>query len=154
MEFLSELHEKIIHFPIALLIVYPVVELVAFLSKKEFFLKAALLFLFMGVLGAVFAALTGNQAFTLNQNMSIESLDLFTNHEFNANITLWLFTALLIIRYYLLMKKKLSVKFHFMILLIALSGIYFIYQTGHYGGELARQKMIDSYKNSVESDDN
>lgn len=151
MEFLAGLHGKIIHFPIALLIIYPIVEFAAFISRKDFFSKTALLFLFIGVLGAVVAALTGNQAFTLNQNLSDVSLDLFSNHELNANITLWLFTALLTTRYYLFVKKKLSLKFHFVILLIALSGMYFVYQTGHYGGELARQKMNDSYKNYIET---
>lgn len=143
MEILAGLHEKIIHFPIALLITYPVIELIAFFSKKDFFSKASLLFLFIGVLGALAAVLSGNQSFTLNPDLSEKSMIIFRNHEFYANITMWLFSAILIFRYYLTTKKKLTSKIHLIILLIALSGIYFIYQTGYYGGELAKQKLID-----------
>jgi uncharacterized membrane protein len=50
MEFLAELHPKIVHFPIAFLTIYPVIELIALISKKDFFSKAALLFLLVGVL--------------------------------------------------------------------------------------------------------
>jgi uncharacterized membrane protein len=143
MEILAGLHEKIIHFPIALLITYPVIELIAFFSKKDFFSKASLLFLFIGVLGALAAVISGNQSFTLNPDLSEKSMIIFRNHEFYANITMWLFSAILIFRYYLTTKKKLTSKIHLIILLLALSGIYFVYQTGYYGGELAKQKLID-----------
>jgi uncharacterized membrane protein len=143
MEIFEGLHEKIIHFPIALLIIYPVIELIAVISKKDFFSKAALLFLIIGVLGALVAVISGNQAFTLNPELSEKSLIIFRNHEFYANITMWLFTAILILRYYLTIKKKLTRKIHLIILLVALSSAYFVYQTGYYGGELAKQKLID-----------
>ncbi|HSL89697.1 MAG TPA: DUF2231 domain-containing protein [Ignavibacteriaceae bacterium] len=145
MEYLAGLHEKVTHFPIAFLAVYPIIELIAVLSKKEFFGKAAFLFLFIGVIGALMAVLTGNQAFTINDDWSKESLRIFNQHEINANITIWLFTALLIFRYFLSVKRKLSNLLHILILLTALTGLYFIYQTGNYGGELVKSK----YRNSI-----
>lgn len=144
MEFLAGLHSKIIHFPIAFLIVYPFVELTALISKKEFVLKFAQMTLIIGVLGAVGAVLTGNQAFLNNPNLSAESLEIFYEHESNANFTIWIFTALLIFRYYLTIKKKLTLKLHLSIVIIALMGIFFIYQTGSLGGELAKNKIHDS----------
>ncbi len=150
MEFIAGLHEKIIHFPIALLITYPVIEVIAVLSKKDFFSKAAMLLLFFGVLGAIAAVISGNQLFLLNPDLSEKSSIIFRNHEFYANITVWLFAALMILRYYLAVKKKLTGKIHLIILLIALSGVYFVYQTGYYGGELAKQKLIELTRNSSE----
>lgn len=145
MEILASLHEKVTNFPIAFLAVYPIIELIAYVSKKEFFSKAAFLLLFIGVIGALIAALTGNQAFTINDEWSKESLNLFDQHEINANITIWLFTILLIFRYFLSVKRKLTNVIHILILLAALTGLYFIYQTGSYGGELAKSK----YRNSL-----
>lgn len=137
MEYLAELHSKIIHFPISFLIIYPIIEIIAFVTRKDFFYKAALLILFIGVLGALGAVLTGNQAFYLNNGLSGKSLELFNSHELNANITVWSFTFLLIIRYYLTIKQKLRPKFHLIILILAIAGMYFVYQTGYYGAELA-----------------
>ncbi len=143
MEVLAGLHQKVIHFPIALLVLYPIAELTAFITKNEFFSKTAMLFLFVGVVFALAAVLTGNQAFNFNE-WSEEALEIFRHHENNANITIWLFTAVLILRIVLTLKKKLDKKYHLIILLISFAGVYFIYQTGIYGGELAKQKIIDS----------
>lgn len=143
MELLAGLHEKIVHFPIALLIVYPLVELIAIITKKDFFSKTAMLFLFIGVVAALGAVLTGNQSFTFNE-WSDEAMSIFQQHEINANITTWLFTALLVFRYFLVARKKLDLKFHLLILFISFAGIYFVYNTGSYGGELAKQKIKDA----------
>lgn len=148
MEFLAELHPKIVHFPIAFLTVYPLIELIAVIGKKDFFSKAALLMLLIGVVFSIFAVLTGNQAFISNQNLSKESIEIFNQHENYANIITWLFTALLIFRYYLVIKNKLSFKLHLLIALIGISAMYFIYQAGNYGGKLAKSKIYNSVNQS------
>lgn len=148
MDFLAELHPKIVHFPIAFFTVYPVIELIAVISKKDFFSKAALLILLIGVVTAVAAVLTGNQAFTSNQDLSNQSLAIFSQHELYANIITWLFTALLIFRYYLQIKNKLTLKFHLLIVLIGIAGMYFAYQAGNYGGKLAKSKVYNSVNQS------
>lgn len=152
MEILAGLHEKVTHFPIAFLAVYPIMELIALVSKKEFFSKAAFLFLFIGVIGALIAVLTGNQAFTINDDWSKQSLKIFDQHEIYANITIWLFTALLILRYFFSVKRKLTNLIHFLILLAGLTGLYFIYQTGSYGGELVKSKYRNSLIEKTTSD--
>ena len=62
MDFLAGLHPKIVHFPIALLSAYALLEIIGIVFKNEFLSKTAHLFLFLGVLGALAAVLTGNQA--------------------------------------------------------------------------------------------
>lgn len=39
MEFLSTLHPKIVHFPIALFVVYALMEIIGSFVKKDFFLQ-------------------------------------------------------------------------------------------------------------------
>ncbi|MHB9014432.1 MAG: DUF2231 domain-containing protein, partial [Ignavibacteriaceae bacterium] len=62
MEFLAQLHPKIVHFPIALLSTYVLLEIIGVVFKRDFFSKAAHLILLLGVLGALAAVFTGNQA--------------------------------------------------------------------------------------------
>ncbi len=45
MDFLAELHPKVVHFPIALLLTYAILELVGIVFKKEFYQKTAHLLL-------------------------------------------------------------------------------------------------------------
>ncbi|MGQ9799806.1 MAG: DUF2231 domain-containing protein [Ignavibacterium sp.] len=106
MEFLSSLHIKIVHFPIALLFIYPFLELMSFFFKKEFFSFTSLVILIIGILSALSAVLTGNQAFNSINNMAPEIKSLFEIHQFYANLTVWLFTAILFARIYLQIKKN------------------------------------------------
>ena len=106
MEFLAELHPKVVHFPIALLLTYVALELIGIVFKKEFYQKAAHLLLFLGVIGALFAVLTGNQAHSAYKYWSESSSELFNEHQTFANLTVWYFTGILLFRTYLVVKKK------------------------------------------------
>ena len=53
MEFLANLHPKLVHFPIVFLLCYVVLEIIAAISKKEVFSKAAHITLFFGVVTAL-----------------------------------------------------------------------------------------------------
>jgi len=139
MEFLAELHPKVVHFPIALLITYVALELIGIVFKKEFYQKAAHLLLFLGVIGAFFAVLTGNQAHSAYKYWSESSSELFNEHQTFANLTVWYFTGMLVFRTYLIVKKKFSSFYKYIILALALFGCYLIYQTAEYGGDLNKK---------------
>ena len=62
--FLAEIHPKVVHFPIALLTTYSILEIIGIIFNKEFITKSALLILCLGVVTAFIAVLTGNQAAT------------------------------------------------------------------------------------------
>jgi uncharacterized membrane protein len=147
MEFLAGIHPKIVHFPIAFLMLYPLMELIFIFTAKDFFSKAALLFLAIGVVGSLFAVLSGNQAFELVTNWTDEGKEIFSSHQTFANLTVWYFSALLIIRYFLFVKKKLNRTIVSVIFILSLLGGYFVYQTGNYGGKLADQIVINSISN-------
>ncbi|WP_337864490.1 DUF2231 domain-containing protein [Ignavibacterium sp.] len=148
MESLAELHHKIVHFPIALLFIYPFVELMSFFIKKEFFSFASFIILIIGVSSSVLAVLTGNQAANSLGDTSAEIKILFDNHQNYANITVWMFTAILFSRIYLQIKKKYSGLMKIILLIISFAGCYFIFQTGDYGGKTAHGRMEKVTNNS------
>ncbi len=139
MEELSHLHPYIVHFPVALLITYVFVELLSVLIKKDFLSKSAHLILFLGIIGAVAAVLTGNQAYNAFGGWNKESLKIFNEHQYYANLSLWYFLGLLILRTYLVIKNKFNLTFRISVLILAILGAYFIFRTGYYGGELVNR---------------
>lgn len=142
MEFLANIHPKIIHFPLAFLMLYPLMEFLFILTKKNFFTKAATLFLIIGTIGALLAVFTGNQAYSVIKNWNNESSNIFESHQTFANLTMWFFTALLIVKIYWLIKHKIDVKKILLLFLLSLLGCYLVYQTGNYGGKLAEKIII------------
>jgi uncharacterized membrane protein len=144
MEFLAGIHPKVVHFPIAFLMFYPLMELLFLFIGKDFFSKAAMLFLAIGVIGSFFAVLSGNQAFEFVKNWSVEGKEVFSEHQYFANGTVWYFSVLLVVRYFLFIKKKLNRTIISVIFVLSLIGGYLVYQTGNYGGKLAEQIIINS----------
>ncbi len=141
MEFLANLHHKVIHFPIAFLMVYPLIEILALTTGRDFFVKTAGVFLLIGTLGSLAAVFTGNQAFTFIKDWQNESLQVFDSHQTFATITVWYITGLLILRTYLSIKKKLNKKILFVFVILSLIGAYLIFQTANYGGELSKERL-------------
>ena len=142
MEFLPELHPKVVHFPIALLITFVLLELIGTLLNKDFYAKTAHLILFLGVIGTIFAVLTGNQAFIAYEYWNPPSEALFNNHQTFASLTVWYFTGLLVIRTYLVVKKKYFKTMKYIFLVLTLFGGFLVYQTSEYGGELVKKYGI------------
>lgn len=143
MEFLAELHHKIIHFPIALLFLYPFIEAVSLFYKKEFFSFTSLVILILGVVTSLAAVLTGNQALNSIKEWDHGLYELADTHYTYANIVVWLFSAILFSRIYLQIKKKYEGKWKIILLLIAFAGCYFIFQTGEYGGKTAKSRITN-----------
>ena len=140
MDFLANIHPVIVHFPIAFFVAYFLLETASLATKKDSLCKMATVFLGAGVIFAVLAALTGNQAHeALKPILKMKQLvidEAIESHEQFATITLWYFFAMLLLRIYLLIKKNLSPNWKFSFFVLALLGMYFVYQTGILGGEL------------------
>ena len=140
MEFLAELHPRIVHFPIVLFILYFFLEAFGILLKENYLSKSAYIILIAGIVTAVIAVLTGNQAHETAKILYKEKANflngLIEQHEQNATITLWYFFAVLILRTYLILKKKFENKWKYVFIPIGLTGCYLIYITGIHGVEL------------------
>lgn len=140
MEFLTNLHPVIVHFPIAFFVAFFLLEAVSFFMKKETIFNWATFTLGAGVATALIAALTGNQSHEylkpVLKSKPVIVEDLINSHEQYATLTLWFFAAILVLRIYLLVKKKFSLKWKTLFLVFAVIGLYFVYQTGTLGGKL------------------
>ncbi len=146
MNFLANLHPQVVHFPIAFFLGYVLLEIIGVIFKKDFFSKAAYLFLFLGVLGAFAAVLTGNSAVDAAKALSKKGVHIafnaIENHEDMANLTMWFFTGLLFLRTFFVLKKKFVGKIKLLVVLLALLGSFFIYRTGQLGGKLVYKHGI------------
>jgi uncharacterized membrane protein len=146
MEFLAQLHPDVVHFPIAFLLAYVLLEILGIILKKEFLSKTAHLFLFLGLLGLIAAVLTGNQAKDIAHNLSKKGVSISFNdineHEDYANIALWFFAALLVLRTIAVIKKRFTGIIKYSFIVFALIGAFLIYETGEHGGRLVYKHGI------------
>ncbi len=154
MEFLSKIHPDTVHFPIAFLLAYVLFEILGIILKKEFLSKTAYLFLFLGLLGLIAAVLTGNQAKDaakqLSENGASISFKAINEHEDYANITLWYFTFILVIRTVVVIKKRFTGIIRYSFIILALIGAFWVYETGEHGGALVYKHGIGTELKKME----
>ncbi|MDZ7765128.1 MAG: DUF2231 domain-containing protein [Melioribacteraceae bacterium] len=159
MEFLADLHPIVVHFPIAILTLYVFIEIFGISMNKEFLMKMAHLLLFIGIVTAIGAVLTGNQAAEVADQVNKSNLnypnEIIEDHETYASITLWLFAGLLVLRTYLVLKKKFIGILRYIFIPLTIIGLYFIYETGNYGGKLVFDYGVGTelFKNTESSTD-
>lgn len=130
----THLHAILIHFPIALILVGFFSEIIALLSKRDFFKKSASYLLLLGVLGVIAAYISGGYA---GEGIEEGPLKIpMEMHEDAALITLWIaiLTALfqLVVAYF--NYKKLWTRLVGLLLFLALVGA--VIRTGCLGGQL------------------
>jgi len=148
MEFLADIHTKAVHFPIALLITYSLLEIIGLIFNKKLFTQTAFVVLITGIIAIFIAVLTGNQAFEAYQHWDEASSNIFNSHQFYANITTWYFVFMVVLRMFLVVKKKFNGVIKYLFILFAVIGIFFIYKTAEYGGELINKFGVGTeYKN-------
>lgn len=150
MEFLAGLHPKAVHFPLALLTIYPFMVLIYNFYKNEVLAKASLLILAGGLAGVVLALISGNSAFQMfvDQNSSHPNIELakglIENHENFATATTVLYSLLLILNFFYFVKyyikkdttSNLLVALPRIIIALAFIALYLLYLTGSLGGDL------------------
>jgi len=92
----THLHAMVVHFPIALILVGFLSEVIGLFSSKIFFRQAALYLLILGSMGVVAAYFSGDAAGSGMEEGSMgKALEL---HEQAAQFTLWLTLAAVLLR--------------------------------------------------------
>jgi len=137
--FLADIHPKVVHFPIALLTTYSLLEIVGIVFKKEFISKSALLILCLGVFTAFFAVLTGNQAASEFGFWNEKSNSLLNEHQTYATYLLWFSVIVCGFRIFVVLKKKFTGIINYIFILFALIIIFLVYETGMHGGDLVKK---------------
>jgi uncharacterized membrane protein len=125
----------IVHFPIALLIVGFLSELISLILKKEFFSRAGYYLLILGTVGVIAAYLSGEYAGDGITEAGALKQALET-HESAALLSLWLMVGAALVRIALVFFKKHNGVFKWAAFILFLLGVLSIARTGYYGGEL------------------
>ena len=150
-------HPRFVHFPIALLSTYALLEIIGVVFKRDFFSKAAHLILFLGVAAALVAVLTGQQAeetaILWEEKGAIMPFGSISEHEDWATITIWYFTGVLLLRTTLVLKKKFKGIFQYAFIVLALVGLYFVYETGDHGGKLVYKFGVGTELKKAETEE-
>ena len=150
--FLAEIHPRVVHFPIALFTTYSILEIIGIAINKEFISKTALLVLCIGVITAFFAVLTGNQAAADFKFWTSDSTSLLSEHQTYATYLLWFTVLVCSLRTFVVVKKKFIGFTKYLFILFALLIIFLVYQTGQHGGDLVKKYGIGTdTHNSSES---
>jgi len=146
--FLAEIHPRVVHFPVALLTTYALLEIIGIVFRKEFISKSALLILCLGVVTAFFAVLTGNQAFAEFKFWTNESKALLDKHQTFATYLLWFAVLVCGLRIFVFLKKKFIGFIKYLFILFALVIIFLVYETGTHGGNLVKIYGIGTESNN------
>ena len=148
--FLAEIHPRVVHFPVALLATYSMLEIAGIILKKEFISKAALLILCFGVATSLLAVLSGDQAATNFHYWNENSSALLLNHQTYATYLLWLSAIVCGLRVYTVIMKKFIGWKKYSFLIFASVILFLVIQTGMYGGDLVKKYGIgtDIYLNN------
>lgn len=132
---LTHLHPMIVHFPIALLIVGFLFDIVGLFSKRESFAQMAFYLLVLGALGVIAAYITGNQAGSgITEEGALKQA--LETHEEAATLTIWIVSIAAVFRIALVLLKKFKGVLKMVSLALFLLAVIAIARTGFYGGEL------------------
>ena len=134
-------HPQIIHFPIAILTLAVITELISYFWQKEFFGKMTFSLILIGVITAFMAVQSGEAAVDSLNNIS-PIKPLLHQHEEAGEWVLKIFGFVLILKSILLYLKKEILPIKLCLTLLMLIGFLQIYQAGHFGGILVYEKGI------------
>ncbi|MDZ8119707.1 DUF2231 domain-containing protein [Pontiella agarivorans] len=132
---LTHIHPMIVHFPIALLLVGFMSDLIGLVTRRAFFNHCGFYLLILGTVGVVAAYLSGEYAGDGMPEAGAmgQALEL---HESAAELTLWLVSGTALVRIAAVLLKKYKGVVKAVALLLFLVGVLSVARTGYYGGEL------------------
>jgi uncharacterized membrane protein len=134
-------HPQIVHFPIAFLSLAVFTDITSYFWQKDFYRKATLLLLLLGVLSAMAALFSGEEAALSASSMeNIKSL--LQQHESSGKWVLGIFSFVLLVKILQNVKKYKNRTLNIFLTCILLFGLLNIYQAGFFGGKLVYEKGV------------
>jgi uncharacterized membrane protein len=137
----DHIHPLVVHFPIALIIVGFVAEVISLFFKSEKCLsKTGFYLMILGSLGAI-AAWSSGQLFTEEPTQG-EILKVFNLHETGGLITMILIVSGTLFRIWLIIKKKENTSLKWVAFLFYLLAFLAVSFTGFMGGRMVYDFML------------
>lgn len=127
------LHPILVHFPIALLFVSVLFDLLGTSLSRDSFREGALWLLGLGLFGGIAAAVAGVMAEDAAEKAGVAE-SLIETHETLAQATLAIMGVLLLSR--LVLRNRFSTRTFAAYLAVATVGLFTLIATGHTGGDL------------------
>lgn len=152
------LHPIVVHFPIALLILGAVIEIINVFAKKDVLSKFGTMLIVIGVLTGFVAYSTGEAQEEVAEQTFGEGIEsIIETHSLFAAISIAIFIGIALIKiifYYLKKKKGEPAKttqgiVSVLILVLSIAGIISLAYTGHNGG-----KIVYGDNNTIINNDN
>lgn len=131
----SHFHPMMVHFPIALLVVGFLSDLLSVFFKNQCFPKAGFYLQLLGTLGVIASFATGDW-FTGWQSFTGATKNAFELHEHAAVLTLWISIAALLFRIFVILMKRTNTWLKWIVLLLCFLTVVAIGRTGFFGGDL------------------
>ena len=146
------IHPIVVHFPIALLSVYVIIEILAAITKKEIVITMARVFLGIGAISILVAALTGNYSahfMRAGHVLNEQTMQMIEAHETFATLTIWYFSILAVLHMYFFIQIDIKKRFaryktaiRYIAAVLAIAGGISLFYTGATGGELVFKKGV------------
>lgn len=127
------IHPMLVHFPIALLFVSFLFDLIFFLTGREEFKKGGFWLLLLGWVAGLAATLSGVLSEDLVEKAGVPK-SAIERHEFFAFMTLGLFAGLILVRAWI--RNRWSYNHRLIYIGGALVGLFILATTGYWGGDL------------------
>jgi len=131
----SHLHPMIVHFPIALVIVGFISDLIGLVTRWKFFASAGLFLIILGGLGTLAAYISGNLAGDGIEEFGALGTALDT-HESAAVLAVWTMMILAVLRTLLAVTGRMKGWMKLGMVILLAIGVGTVARTGYYGGEL------------------
>jgi uncharacterized membrane protein len=136
---LAELHPIAVHLPIALMMLWPVIDAVGLLLKRTDVSSVALALLVLGLVASLVATATGQAAFDAAIAKGADPKVLNTHADF-ANLVPWALLLLVAVRWAGV--NKLKKKGHVAAIVLGLSMWPLVITVGHTGGKLVFEHAV------------
>ncbi|QFF97758.1 hypothetical protein PB01_02430 [Psychrobacillus glaciei] len=152
------LHPLIVHFPIALLVLGGIIEIVNVFLKSDFWNKVGTVLIIIGVITGVFSLLTGDGAESFAfEHWGRSVHDTVELHSLLANISVIIFGLLAVIKvlfkhpdYRFRIFKNIAIRkglITTLIVILSIAGITTLATTGHLGGKIVYENQTITTNN-------
>lgn len=138
-EWAPNVHPIIVHFPIALLILAVMADLLSLLWRQQWLQWAATGLYLVGAVAGLAAFVSGREA-AESVLLPTAANRVLTDHADWALWTIWAYGVLALVRTVFVWRKQvLAIPIHLAFFCMGVAGMYFLYQTGDHGAQLVYQ---------------